>query len=167
MWKIIDKLHAKTDPEAVLKRRRFRYRIYGTLLILLGTFLLIPGVMEPQELAVPLLAGILGILIGVLTLWNSKAKKQQSKRFHQAAATLLKGLEAPPPVRVQFTQSGMKIADQQAVPYSDLNFAFETKDLFLLTWNEQVMILQKKDMITGSKEQFPSVLQDHIKSLQL
>lgn len=75
----------------------------------------------------------------------------------------MKGLETPPPVRVQFTQGGMKIADQQTVPYSDFNFIYETKDLFLLTWNEQVTILQKKDMVSGNKDQFISFLQDHIR----
>lgn len=166
MWNITDSFHAKKVPEIVLNRRRFRYRIYGVLLIIMGVFLLVPGIMEPQELAVPLLAGILGVLIGVFTLWSSNAQKLQSKRFHQAAVKLLKGLEAPPPVRVQFTQGGMKIADQQTVPYSDFHFVYETKDLFLLAWNEQVTILQKKDMVTGSKEQFASFLQDHIEMMQ-
>ena len=167
MWKLTDYFNSKNVSEIVLKRRRFRYRIYGILLILMGVFLLVPGLMDPRELAVPLLAGILGLIIGVFTLWGSKTQKVQRKRFHQAAVKLLKGLESPPPVRVQFTQSGMKIADRQTVPYSDFNFIYETEDLVLLSWNEQVTILQKKDMVTGSKEQFISFLQDHIKIMQL
>ena len=113
MWKITDHFNSKKVSEIVLKRRRLRYRVYGILLIIMGAFLLIPGLMEPQELAVPLFAGILGLLLGVFTLWSSKAQKLQSERFNQAAVKLLKGLEAPPPVRVQFTQGGMKIADQR------------------------------------------------------
>lgn len=164
IWKITDSFHSKKVPEIVLKRRRFRYRIYGIFLLIMGVFLLVPGLMDPQALTAPLFAGILGVLIGVFTLWNSSAKKRQSKRFHQAAAKLLKGLEAPPPVRVQFTQDGMKLADRQTVPYSDFNFVYETEDLFLLTWNEQVTILQKKDMVTGDIAQFTSFLQGHIRN---
>ena len=96
MWKITDHFNSKKVSEIVLKRRRLRYRVYGILLIIMGAFLLIPGLMEPQELAVPLFAGILGLLLGVFTLWSSKAQKLQSERFNQAAVKLLKGLEAPP-----------------------------------------------------------------------
>lgn len=144
MWKITDHFNSKKVSEIVLKRRRLRYRVYGILLIIMGAFLLIPGLMEPQELAVPLFAGILGLLLGVFTLWSSKAQKLQSERFNQAAVKLLKGLETPPPVRVQFTQGGMKIADQQTVPYSDFNFIYETKDLFLLTWMNRITICKRK-----------------------
>ena len=167
MWKITDYFNSKKVSESVLKKRRFRSRIYGALLIIMGVFLLVPGLMEPQELAVPLFAGIFGLLIGVFTLWSSKAPKLQSRRFNQAAVKLLKSVEPPLPVHVHFTQDGMKIADQQIIPYSDFNFVCETKDLFLLTWNEQITILQKKDLVTGDKAQFTSFLQDHIKIMQL
>ena len=63
MWKITDHFNSKKVSEIVLKRRRLRYRVYGILLIIMGAFLLIPGLMEPQELAVPLFAGILGLLL--------------------------------------------------------------------------------------------------------
>ena len=85
MWKITDHFNSKKVSEIVLKRRRLRYRVYGILLIIMGAFLLIPGLMEPQELAVPLFAGILGLLLGVFTLWSSKAQKLQSERFNQAS----------------------------------------------------------------------------------
>ncbi len=167
MWKITDYFNSKKVSESVLKKRRFRSRIYGALLIIMGVFLLVPGLMEPQELAVPLFAGIFGLLIGVFTLWSSKAQKLQSRRFNQAAVKLLKIVEPSLPVHVHFTQDGMKIADQQMIPYPDFNFVCETKDLFLLTWNEQITILQKKDLVTGDKAQFTSFLQDHIKIMQL
>lgn len=167
MWKITDYFNSRKVSESFLKKRRFRSRIYGILLIIMGAFLLLPGFMEPQELAVPLFAGVLSLLIGIITLWYSRAQKLQRKRFNQAALKLLKGLEEPPPVRVQFTQGGMKVADQQTVPYYDFNLVYETKDLFLLMRKGQVTILQKKDMVTGNKEQFTSFLQDHIKIIQL
>ena len=167
MWKITDYFNSKRASESVSKKRRFRSRIYGILLIILGVFLLVPGLMEPQELAVPLFAGVFSLLIGLSTLWSSKAQKLQSNRFNQAAVKLLKRVESPLPVHVHFTKDGMKLADQQMIPYSDFNFVCETGDLFLLTWNEQVTILQKKDMVTGNKEQFSSFLQDHIKIMHL
>lgn len=166
IWKITDYFSSKKVSEVVLKRRRSRYRIYGILLIILGIFLLVPGLMEPHKLLVPLVAGMIGILAGGFTLWNCGAQKQQSKQFEQAATKLLKDLEVPQSVRVRFTQDGMKIADQQIVPYSDFNFVCETEDLFLLTWNEKVSILQKQDMVTGNKEQFISFLKGQIKTMQ-
>ena len=45
MWKITDHFNSKKVSEIVLKRRRLRYRVYGILLIIMGAFLLIPGLM--------------------------------------------------------------------------------------------------------------------------
>lgn len=162
IWKITDYFNSKKVSDVVLRKRKFRYKIYGIALIIMGIFLFVPGAMEPQKLTVPLVAGILGILVGVFTLWNSRTQKHQSKRFEQAAEKLLKGLKIAPSVRVKFTEKGMKIADQQPIPYSDFDFVCETNDLFLFTRNEQIAILQKRDMVEGSNEQFTSFLENYI-----
>ena len=43
-------------------------------------------------------------------------------------------------------------------PYDHVNAVVETKDLYLLTWNEQVTVLQKKDLIIGTHSDFVSFL---------
>ena len=58
LWKLTDKLNAvPRAPEAELKRRKERQRRWGGLLLVMGIFLFVPGVMKPQELPVPLFAG--------------------------------------------------------------------------------------------------------------
>ncbi len=111
----------------------------------------------------PLIGGIVGVLAGVFTLWNCGAKKRQSKRFDEAAKTLLTNLETLQSGQVHFTQDGMKIENQEIVAYSNFDYVCETSDIFLLTWSEKVIVLQKKDMI-GEKSQFSSFLQSQIKN---
>lgn len=60
MWKITDHFNSKKVSEIVLKRRRLRYRVYGILLIIMGAFLLIPGLMEPPRTGSPFICGYFG-----------------------------------------------------------------------------------------------------------
>lgn len=54
LWSVTDRLNSMPRAsEAVLKRRQVRYRIYGVVLLVLGLFLLIPGLMEPRNWRYP------------------------------------------------------------------------------------------------------------------
>ncbi len=161
VWKVIDRLHTKKAPESVLERRRIRYRIYGMLLLAMGLFLLIPGLLEPKELFAPLIAGILGVAAGVCTLWSGR--NQPDRRFDRAAGKLLKGLEAVPAVQVAFTPEGMRVAGQETVPYALFDCGIETGELFLFTWNGKITVIQKQDMVEGKSEEFRSFLREQIK----
>lgn len=158
LWHVTDDLNRKHKGKTVSNGQRVRYRIYGILLIVMGVILFVPGIMDPKQLLVPLVAGAVGILAGVFTLWAVSGSQAQSKRFDQAAEKLLKGFEAPPAAQVRFTPEGMEIAGKPAAAYPDVDFAAETEDLFLLTWNEKVTILQKKDLIGGDCPQFSAFL---------
>ena len=158
LWRITDNLNPKHEGKAVSNGRRVRYRVYGILLIAMGVVLVVPGIMDPKHLLVPLVAGAVGILAGIFTLLTGSGGQAQSKRFDQAAEKLLKGFEAPPAAQVRFTPGGMEIAGKPAAVYSDVDFAAETENLFLLTWNEKVTILQKKDLVGGDCAQFAAFL---------
>lgn len=158
LWHVTDDLNRKHKEKTVSNGRRIRYRIYGILLIVMGVVLFVPGIMDPKQLLVPLVAGAIGILAGIFTLWTVSGSQVQSKRFDQAAEKLLKGFEVPPAAQVRFTPEGMEIAGKPAAAYPDVDFAAETEDLFLLTWNEKVTILQKKDLIGGDCPQFSAFL---------
>ena len=158
LWRVTDNLNRRHGEKTVSNGRRMRYRIYGILLIVMGVILFVPGIMDPKQLLVPLAAGVVGILAGGFTLWAVSGSQAQSKRFDQAAKKLLKGFEAPPAAQVRFTPEGMEIAGKPAAAYPDVDFAAETENLFLLTWNEKVTILQKKDLVGGDCPQFAAFL---------
>ena len=47
MWRVTDRLNARASKGPGRETRR-RYRVYGVLLMALGVFALVPGLMEPQ-----------------------------------------------------------------------------------------------------------------------
>lgn len=157
LWNVADAWNRR-GKKPISKGQRIRYRIYGVLLTVMGIILLIPGLMEAKTLWVPLVAGAIGVLLGVFTLWAVGGMQRQRARFDQAAEKLLKGFASPPCARVRFTPEGMEIAGKPAASYSDFDFVAETEDLYLLTWNEKVTILQKKDLVQGDCPQFAALL---------
>lgn len=72
MWAITDRLNrVEKVPPAVRERRRRVRTVLGLLDFLLSLVLLLPGLMEPQELFVPLLAGAVCFGAGVVILWRN------------------------------------------------------------------------------------------------
>lgn len=135
-----------------MKKRRIRYKIYGFFLLAMGIFLLVPGLTEPRELFAPLLAGLFSTAAGIAALWCGG--NRQSKQFIRAAQTLLGHLKKIPSTQVRFTHEGMDIAGTQTVPYTRFDLALETEDLFLLTYEDQILVLQKRDLATGNGAAF-------------
>ena len=164
IWKYTDKLNGqKKVPEMVSKRRKVRLKIYSIINIALGIFLLIPGLMDPKELMVPLVVGVIAILLGTtILLSNKKPKKNQ---FLKSAKLLLNNASIIPTGKIQvlFTDQEMKINTvgndtktvlEQVVPYSNFECIIETKDIFVLTYNDCATILQKKDLSTYNVDDF-------------
>lgn len=162
IWRVNDHLNSKKQPESILKKRRARSRLYGILLIIMGCFLAVPGLTEPTTLLVPLVAGIIGILAGILTLSSCRAVKKSNRQFDKAAKQLLDNLASTQPTHAHFAQDGMILPGRQLVAYSKFDFGCETQDLLLLTWMDQVAVLQKKDLCTGNVAQLTAFLQEHI-----
>lgn len=157
IWIGIDWIRSRPKAsEQVLQRRIVLYKIYGLVLLAMGIFVLVPGLMAPQQ-AILIIAGVLCIGLGVVYLLPRR--KKESKQFQRAAEKLLNGFEGlelstEPPIQVSFTEAGMAIGENDAIPYLHFNAAVETEDLYLLTWNEQVTVLQKRNLATGTHSEF-------------
>ena len=134
------------------------------MLILAGLFLLIPGLMEPKELRMPLIAGAFFVLLGVSSLLRQRPARRKGS-FRQAAAGMLQntsGLEEAS-VQVVFDDDGMKVNTQDStriVPYDEMEMLIETPRLYLLTYGGRATLLQKKDL-TGDTQAFVGFLSAH------
>lgn len=156
LWTYTDRLNSREKaPVQSLHKRRVRCRIYGIALLLLGIFLLVPGMMEPQELFVPLVAGVFSTGAGIASLWRSR---KHPSGFDRAAHRLLAHCDDVPPAQVRFTADGMTAAEAETLPYSALDHIVETQDLFVLTWAERIIVLQKRDMVLGEPADFSAFL---------
>ena len=63
MWRSIDRL---PSPSRGAKRSRLRTRLFSILCLAAGIVLVVPGLMEPKELLVPLVAGAAAVVLGPL-----------------------------------------------------------------------------------------------------
>lgn len=70
LWRLNDKLsQVPRAPQRVRDQRKRLRQFLGLILWVLGLLLLAPGLIDPQELAVPLVAGACAFFLGQLTLW--------------------------------------------------------------------------------------------------
>ena len=164
IWKRIDQLNSLKTTESVRKHRAVRYKIYGIVLLLLGIFLLIPGLMEPTELIVPLLTGVFCIGLGIIYLLPRK--KINSKRFSKAASELLNKLQRinqseEQHILVRFTPEGMALMNEDVISYHCFNRLIQTKDMYVLIWNKRITVLQKKDLISSTQQDFVVFLKEY------
>lgn len=68
LWKVTDRLSQRKPASQTAGRRWFRLAM-GLLLWVLGLLLLAPGLTDPQQLFVPLVAGAAVFILGQLTVW--------------------------------------------------------------------------------------------------
>lgn len=167
IWKLTDKLNAvPRAPEAELKRRAERRRRWGGLFLVMGIFLFVPGLMQPQELPGPLLAGFLAIVLGVLYLRKDDRKK---KSYEKKAKQLLNNLNASTKeqkLRLVFGTAELAfsgIGEESKVPYVSVECALETEDMFGLVYENQMVLLQKKELLLGAIEEFAGLLKEKVR----
>ena len=165
LWKVTDKLNAvPRAPEAELKLRRERRRRWGGLLLVMGVFLFVPGVMKPQELPVPLVTGLLAIVLGVLYLRRDDRKKNS---YAKKAKKLLESMNASmenQKLRLVFGDTELAMSgagEEKKISYSAVECALETADLFGLIFENQFVLLQKKELLLGTAEEFAKQLEEH------
>ncbi|WP_101696566.1 hypothetical protein [Clostridium minihomine] len=156
MWRVIERLDGSKAPELVVRRRAIRYKVYGVILLAMGFFLVIPGLMEPKELLIPLVTGGICFLLGLIYL---VPRKNPSRQFQAAAEKLLSGMQTfkqseDAPALVHFMQKGMVLPDGKVVPYDSFDAIVETESIYLFTWEERVTILQKQDLQNRTQEEF-------------
>jgi hypothetical protein len=164
MWHFIDRFNSRRASEKVIKRRRILRKIYGILMTAMGIFLLVPGLIEPRELLVPLITGILSVVIGVGCLWPWR--KRSNRKLHKIAEKLLAGVRKPldeianTPLMVRFTEEGMSLLNKSLIEYKDFQTIIEADSIYYLVWQERVTILQKKDLGMERTEAFLAFLEE-------
>lgn len=164
LWKVTDKLNAvPRAPETELKHRAARRRRWGGLLLVMGIFLFVPGIMKPQELPVPLVAGFLAIVLGVLYLRRDDRKKNS---YEKKAKKLLEKMNASmesQKLRLVFRDTALVmsgVGEEKKISYSAVECALETADLFGLIYENQIVLLQKKELLLGTTEEFAQQLEE-------
>ena len=176
IWKYTDKLNGrKKVPETVSKCRRVRRNAYGVINLTLGIFILIPGLMDPKELIVPLVVGVIATLLGTIILLPKKKTKKNP--FLKSAKLLLDNASILPNGKTQvlFTDQEMKFNNvvndtktvlEENIPYSNFEYMIETKDAFLITYNNCATILQKKDLNTHSVDDFSDYINSKLELIK-
>lgn len=160
LWTQTDRFRARSRNGS--RRNPLRTRLLSVVCLVLGLVLLIPGMMDPEELMVPLLAGAVGVCAGVNGMWRAGAKSKD--RFDAPARKLLSGVENIPvgQIRVTFTAEGIEITDPEKavhfVSYNEVETVVETTDAVLVVYSEQVMLLQKRDLAEGEETEFLQLL---------
>ncbi len=164
LWKVTDKLNAAPRaPEAELKRRRESRRRFGGLLLVMGIFLFVPGIMKPQELPVPLVVGFLAIVLGVLYLRKEDRKKNS---YEKKAKKLLESMNASmenQKLRLIFGEKELAMSgagEDKKISYAGMECTLETADLFCLIYENRLVLLQKKELLLGTAEEFAKQLEE-------
>lgn len=171
MWNVTDKLNAHSTKGQGREVRRVRYRIYGALLLALGIFALVSGLMEPRIPSL-ILVGTFAIITGLLEFYLACPKKplRAPASCQKEAKEMLSGRRAVDwskvTVTICFDETGMIVSSgvkQEVVPYEKMTGIFNTENLWLLVYdNEKGLLLQKKDLISGDIEEFLPYLHHRI-----
>ena len=167
MWRSIDRLPSPTRGAG---RSRLRTRLFSILCLAAGIVLVVPGLMEPKELLVPLVAGAAAVVLGVSGLWHTR--KNRENPFDRSARLLLEGKdqtpERPAPT-VSFSDQGMSLSEKggsEFVPYRDFESAWETADTLLLVFGRRVTLLQKRDLVQGDFSGLSRLLTEKVAAYQ-
>ena len=164
MWKTTDSLRNFAAGGAA---RKGQLRSgFPRILLLAGALLVLIGLLSAplRGLVTP---GVLIMILGLLRLLRARLA-QQSGTFRQAAVLLLQNMSrAAADVQVSFDSGGMSVSAQdsaRSVPYADVELLVETPRLYLLTYQGQATVLQKKDL-AGEPEAFTAFLAAHAVSI--
>ena len=218
LWEFTDRLNRipKADPE-ILERRRRREGMWGIALWGLSLFLLVPSVMDPSELAAPLVLSVLGFFLGCIAmrsrkrkllgglnlamgiflclgafleythlkallipgilclavaLWALAAKQTHRKEsvFDRQARELIRQRRTVADMermRVIFSDEEMVLSDgtetgAQCFVYDEFLFVGETEELLVPVCGQRAVVLQTKDLCSGSLEELRMFLQERV-----
>lgn len=183
LWAMTDRINQNRRYAAEWpnqQRTAKRYRFYGALMLGLGIFMLVPGLMEPRKLLVVLLGGILAIISGIAYFRRAKSlsnatglsgqpHSRQAQTSRKAAGELLERLRSldleKTPAAVQFDQDGIAVTEAEQrkvlVSYDGITDIYEEEHIWLLTYGkDRVLLLQKKDLSVGDAEDFLDYVQE-------
>jgi len=162
LWKHADRFNPKRKDK---KPHPILSRLLSLLCLLLGIFLFVPGLMKPKELLVPLLAGAIGIGAGIGGLWRNR--KNRKTPFETSAALLFKSIGSIAPedrIRILFSDLCMMLSSEN-IAYENFEGVFISRDLYLFTYGEKALLLQKKDLTDADPCAFEDFLAEKFKVL--
>lgn len=172
LWRLTDRMNAyaaKGPSEPALKRRRiFRAALSG-LLAVLGAAALISGLMEPGNRTL-ITVGVICLLLALARVLPAAAAGSGA-RFQRAAhqhLTSLRAVDLSQKPVIRFTEGGMRIQSNQGgkdYGYESMEALVETPRLFLLTHGGAATVLQKKDLVLGTGEEFTQFFLSHAPAL--
>ena len=167
MWKLTDKLHSMTKGNT---RSKLRIKVMSVVCLALGVFLLVPSLMEPHELFVPLIAGSIATLFGIGGLWfNRKNKKNRFDKPARMLLTRYSDISLKQGISVSFSNDGMSLASSLPdadsavfVRYSEFECIIEAPDLFLIFYDNRVLVLQKSHLEANFIEGFDDFMKSKV-----
>ena len=115
---------------------------------------------------VALTAGVIALVIAAAR-FLPRPDADMTRQFQKSAALLLKslgGLDLSSKPKIRFTDEAMQIKTNQKsadFPYEKMETLVETPSLFLLTHSGSATVLQKKDLILGTPEEFLDFFRAH------
>ena len=159
LWNKIDSLNERKMPDDVLRRRRARRRFYGIILISVGFFLFVPGLMKPDELFVPLIVGAFSMINGIFAVLP---RKTNAERFEKQAKKLMKSINSSLESgdTVVFGEEDIFENGKPLMEYQNLEPVIETRSLFLICDGNKIMLLRKFDLISGGEEKFKEFIEN-------
>ena len=163
LWKMIDRQREGKAPVKVnemTRGRRIYRRVVGALLLLVGLFLVIPGLVAPDELFGPLLVGIFAVGTAIYYLYSTRKSRRSS--FEKDAQRLLELIAAAPQQQVLFSDAEMLMQDGEAIAYEKIAFYRETPSGVLLNWADRATFLQKNDLKEGTWNDFSAFLRERL-----
>lgn len=170
LWRQNDRLHAFNERNKKIensKGRRLLRTVMTAVLLLLGLFLLIPGLMEPEKLREPLIVGSISVLYALLRILLavlSRRGRRQDPRYEAAAGKMLaklRQLDTAVHPRVVFSKDEMRIEDDDSCGRFRLDVfdtVIETPNLFVMTYDGNVTALKKTDLIGAELDDFRAFL---------
>lgn len=169
LWRMTDGVNRFAEEcradDPLLKRRGIVRTVLSVILAAAGVFLLVTGLMEPKNMTL-LVTGVIALVIAAARFLPSP-DADMTRQFQKSAALLLKslgGLDLSSKPKIRFTDEAMQIKTNQKsadFPYEKMETLVETPSLFLLTHSGSATVLQKKDLILGTPEEFLDFFRAH------
>lgn len=169
LWRMTDGVNhfaeANRADDPVLKRRKLIQTVLSVILAAMGVFLLVTGLMEPRDTTL-LAAGAIALVIAAAR-FLPRPDASMTRQFQKSASLLLKslgGLDLSAKPKIRFADEAMQIKTNQKsadFPYEKMETLVETSRLFLLTHSGSATVLQKKDLILGTPEEFLDFFRAH------
>ena len=159
LWDKIDRMNENKAPEEVLNKRKKRHVFYGIILIAVGFFLFVPGLMKPKELFVPLIAGAFSMINGIFAVLPGR---NRTESFEKSAKKLIKSIDASLKDGESLVFDDLNIAENgnAVMKYEEIENAFETKNFFFISDGTKALLLRKCDLVLGNGEELKAFLEE-------